>query len=428
MDTEKDKGALVAREPALEGEIIPPGSDPGAGKKIARGKTARGEGKGKALSTALQVANAKPAFYSVAGEGLYLKKTGPGPKDGSWVYRYRTGRKNAAGKPERRSMGLGTLAVVDLKQARKLALEAAQKRNAGLDPLDDKREKRRTEKAVPAPIFRQAAESFADRNQDGWKGADARANWICPLVRHAYPVIGDLPVNAVRRSHLIEVLEKAERRVKREGTARARDGRQTMRQLARRIASVIDYVIARTDDDEKVFPHGNPARQVERLKQAIPSLTRKTGEAAPHYPAPETKDVPRVYNKLRAKLRERPVLGAWLMMILCALRPSEALGARWSEIDLVNKLWTIPAARTKRNREHVVPLVPEAIAVLEISAESRSSDMIFPGRSRDKSASHTHFAELPSKLGIRGRRARTAGAASSAASASRPACRRNWPN
>ena len=45
-------------------------------------------------------------------------------------------------------------------------------------------------------------------------------------------------------------------------------------------------------------------------------------------------------------------------MILCALRPSEALGARWAEIDFVRRVWIIPAARTKRSREHVVPLVP----------------------------------------------------------------------
>ena len=61
------------------------------------------------------------------------------------MYRYRTGKANAQGKPERRSMGLGMLAVVDLKQARKLALEAASKRNAGVDPLDDKREKRKAD-------------------------------------------------------------------------------------------------------------------------------------------------------------------------------------------------------------------------------------------------------------------------------------------
>ena len=397
MDTEKAKGAPAAREPALEGEIIAL-----ADKAVAR-RDKGGPKASTAVSTALQVANAKPGFYSVAGaQGLYLKKTGHGPKNGSWVYRYRTGKANAQGKPERRSMGLGQLAVADLKQARKLALEAASKRNSGVDPLEDKREKLKAEKTVPAPLFRTAAESFADRNKDGWKGADARANWICPLVRHAYPLIGDLPVNAIRRSHLIEVLEKAEKRVRAEGTARARDGRQTMRQLARRIATVIDYVIARTDDDERVFPHGNPARQIERLKQAIPSLTRKTGEATPHYRAPETKDVPRVYGELRVVLRERRVLGVWLLMILCALRPSEALGARWAEIDFVRRVWIIPAARTKRSREHVVPLVPEAIAVLQILAESRSGDLIFTGKSKGKAASHTHFAELPAKLGING--------------------------
>ena len=68
---------MVARAPALEGEIIPPG------KKGALTPTRTAKGAGNGVSTALQVANAKPGFYSVAGaQGLYLKKTGLGAKDG----------------------------------------------------------------------------------------------------------------------------------------------------------------------------------------------------------------------------------------------------------------------------------------------------------------------------------------------------------
>ena len=47
--------------------------------------------------------------------------------------------------------------------------------------------------------------------------------------------------------------------------------------------------------------------------------------------------------------------------ILTAARSKEVLQATWSEIDFDNKVWTIPAARMKGNREHKVPLSPQAV-------------------------------------------------------------------
>ncbi len=52
--------------------------------------------------------------------------------------------------------------------------------------------------------------------------------------------------------------------------------------------------------------------------------------------------------------------------LLTLVRPSEASGARWAEIDLDSKLWTIPAAQMKAKREHIVLLSPHAIEILEV--------------------------------------------------------------
>ena len=49
------------------------------------------------------------------------------------------------------------------------------------------------------------------------------------------------------------------------------------------------------------------------------------------------------------------------MNLTCA-RAVEALGAKWDEIDLAKKLWTIPAPRMKSNRQHIVPLSEAAAA------------------------------------------------------------------
>ena len=50
--------------------------------------------------------------------------------------------------------------------------------------------------------------------------------------------------------------------------------------------------------------------------------------------------------------------------VLTAARPGEVLGARWSEIDLERRVWTVPAARMKGEREHRVPLSRRSVAIL----------------------------------------------------------------
>jgi integrase len=66
-------------------------------------------------------------------------------------------------------------------------------------------------------------------------------------------------------------------------------------------------------------------------------------------------------------------------VILTAARAGEVLGARWDEIDLAAKVWTIPASRIKAGLEHRVPLSRRAIEIIEKQAATRSNDFLFPG-------------------------------------------------
>ena len=65
--------------------------------------------------------------------------------------------------------------------------------------------------------------------------------------------------------------------------------------------------------------------------------------------------------------------------ILTAARSGEVRGAKWAEIDLRARKWTIPAGRMKAEREHVVPLSDAAIAVLRKMEACRLGDLVFPG-------------------------------------------------
>lgn len=62
------------------------------------------------------------------------------------------------------------------------------------------------------------------------------------------------------------------------------------------------------------------------------------------------------------------------------VRPSEAAGTRWDEIDIDNKLWNIPAERMKKKKAHSVPLSPQSLALLEVMRpiSGTYSDFVFP--------------------------------------------------
>ena len=81
------------------------------------------------------------------------------------------------------------------------------------------------------------------------------------------------------------------------------------------------------------------------------------------------------------ELRRRQNISARALefLILTAGRRGEVIGARWSEIDLPGKVWTIPASRMKASREHRVPLTSAAVAVLKQMEAIRQSDFVFPG-------------------------------------------------
>jgi integrase len=68
------------------------------------------------------------------------------------------------------------------------------------------------------------------------------------------------------------------------------------------------------------------------------------------------------------------------LLILTGQRRGEVGAMRWSELRAPEGLWTIPAARTKNHREHVVPLVPAALALIEAQPRRNDRDFLFGKR------------------------------------------------
>ncbi len=284
------------------------------------------------------------------GKGLILVVKPPGAR--SWIYRYKTGTKQ-------HWMGLGPYPDVSLADARERADEARKQRRAGVDPLANKRATK-TEQQAKDRTFRVVAREYVESHKAGWSNDKHAKQWVATLEAHAYPVIGDLEVGEITLDHMKKVLEPIWQ-TKTETASRVRG----------RIETVLDYAGVhgwRSGD--------NPARWDGFLSEVLPAKGRVA--KVEHHAAMAWADAPAFWSDLACK--DAISYQTLKFTILTAARSGEARGARWSEIDLAAKLWTIPGERMKAKRPHRVPLNDAALAVLEAVKDLKHApdDLVFP--------------------------------------------------
>ena len=87
-------------------------------------------------------------------------------------------------------------------------------------------------------------------------------------------------------------------------------------------------------------------------------------------------------------------------LILTAARTNEIIGAKWAEIDLEKKVWTVPASRMKVGKEHRVPLCSRAIEILtNITSNRNLEEYVFSGWKQNKGLSNNALLALLKKMG-----------------------------
>ena len=321
--------------------------------------------------TALKVEKTKkPGMYADGG-GLYLRVTPEGARN--WVLRYMLDRRP-------RWMGLGPLALYGLAEARSRALHARQRRHDGMDPIDARRADRARQRldAAKAITFKQCAENYIAAHRAGWRNEKHAAQWGATLTAYAYPVIGALAVQAVDTGLVLKALEPI-------WTAKP----ETASRLRGRLESVLDFAKVRGYRDGE-----NPARWRGHLAKLLPA--RSKVRAVEHHAALPYAELPAFLTVLRAQ--EGIAARALEFLILTAARTGEVIGARWNEIDLLDKVWTAPSERMKAHREHRVPLSPRALAIVAEMKAARQGDadesFVFAGRKPGRPLSNMAFLML----------------------------------
>ena len=296
--------------------------------------------------TARKVETAKPGKYSDGGN-LYLVVSHTGTR--KWVLRF-TWRGRA------KEMGLGSASTVPLATAREKAASARRIMARGLNPIDERK------RTSDVPTFGEMADAVHQSLSAGFRSDLHKAQWKSTLATYGAP-LKDKSVDTITTDDVLAVL-KPIWQVKAETASRLRG----------RIEKVLDAAKA------KGFREGeNPARWRGHLDHLLP---RRSKLARGHHAAMPYESVAAFIGDLR----QRKATGALALefCILTAARTGEVLGARWSEIDLDNGLWSVPAERMKAEREHRVPLSDRALTLLKQLAELRTSDFVFPGQRKDR--------------------------------------------
>jgi integrase len=316
------------------------------------------------------IAKAKPGRYA-DGANLYLLVRGLALK--WWVFRYRrNGRMREA--------GLGAAAgptAVSLKDARIKARKLFDLHRDGHDPIDLKRASKAAAlvAAAKAVNFKTEAERFIASQEAGWRNAKHAAQWSSTLETYAYPALGSLPVSAVDVNLVLKVLEPIWS-TKPETAGRVRG----------RIEAVLDAAKARGLREGE-----NPARWKGNLDHLLPA--RSKVKKLEHHAALPYSQISTFMTELRKM--EGIASRALEFAILTAARTGEVLGATWSEINLHEKVWIVPAGRMKGGREHRVPLSPLA---LEIIGKARKG-FLFPGAGPDQPLSNMALLMLLRRMG-----------------------------
>lgn len=291
------------------------------------------------------------------GDGLVMQTRASSregePPRASWTFRFQL-------RGRRRDLGLGPAGIVTLNEARERLLAARRLIERGIDPIDHRRAEEREVESSTNETFEVVAAEYISMQSPRWaKKADQA--WRGTLAAYAFPTLGKKRCRDITTNDVLAILRPLweDKKV------------ATGIKLARRIAAVLDF--ARVKGLTDSF---NPAQWRNHLDKALarPSTVRpvKHHAAVPHAQL----------NKIMNRLAKGDGMASLCLrfIALTASRATAATHARWDDIDLVQKIWTIPAAFSKIGKPVRIALSPQAVAVLKDAAQRRdTSGLVFPG-------------------------------------------------
>lgn len=306
----------------------------------------------------------EPGRYT-DGDGLTLYVDSQGRR--YWQLRYRLNDK-------RRDLSLGSVRTMILREAREAAQNARALVRDGIDPVAA-----RQKKASSLITFEQASGRVHAMHVAGWSNGKHQDQWLASLRNHVFPLIGKKSVAEITRSDVVTVLAPIWLVTP-----------ETARRVKQRIEAIIDWAVG-----EEIREDGLNFKLVTK---ALPRQVRRVEHMAALHPA----DIPAFMKKLAMSPATPIVRAATELMILTASRPANIRFMTWDEIDSGGCVWRIPGEKMKMKRDHLVPLVPRALELIELMEQHRKAgaEYVFPGAKPGMPMSENTKCKAVQSLGV----------------------------
>jgi len=331
-----------------------------------------------------QCKHAKPKDkqYTLShGGGMGLRIMPSGKKE--WILRYT--------KPytkDRTAIQLGIYPAKTMKQAQAKRDQYLAMLADNIDPLEFRNDQDRKAEKLKNNTFRRIAELWMEDKRKKAKANPETAKDIWnSLENHIFPKLGKRPIDELRPLLVEKVIKPLE----------DKGSLGLVKRLCQRINEIMAFAL------NNEFITDNPLTHLKDQFKAPTTI---------HNPSLENKDLPLLMAAISTASVAIPtrLLIEWQLHTM--VRPKEAAGSKWVEIDLDKHIWTIPKGRMKRvgtdkqweeRKDHVIPLSEQAIAILkQMKPFSGHLEYVFPNqRNRESHASADSANKALSKMGFK---------------------------
>lgn len=332
--------------------------------------------------TIKEIDGAKPKdkpYKLTDGGGLCLLIAPSGAKLWRWRYYF-------AGKEK--MMALGEYPLITLKEARERHSEARKALANGIDPMVERKAEGEAKQKESEARQREEENSFENVARDWWKW------WLIgKSPRHAdttmrrmeadvFPAYGHKSINAVTAADVRQLMIAVEKR----------DARDVAKRIHETTSQIFRFAIARD------IASRNPAADFKPRDILAEAQTENRARV-------DTKDLPELLVKIDDYNGDVITRFAMKLMAYTFVRTSEEIEAPWSEFDLDEARWTIPAERMKMKTPHIVPLSRQAVEVLRALKQiTGNGPFVFAGaRDKKKPISNNTILYALYRLGYRDR-------------------------
>jgi len=318
--------------------------------------------------TNTEVKNAKPkakVYDLTDGDGLQLRIKPNGSK--IWQLTY-----SRPHTKKRTSISLGAFPAVSMAEARAKRKDARALLAKNIDPKDHRDDQTRSAEAANSNTLKKVAAQWLEIKKTKVTEDHAQDSWRS-LELHVFPTLGNMPIHKITAVRAIETIKPIA----------AKGSLETVKRICQRLNEIMTYAL------NSGYILANP---LSGISQAFRTPSKQ------HQPTLGPERLPDLMKALSIssiKITTRCLI-EWQLHTM--VRPSEAAGTRWSEIDIEQKLWSIPANRMKKSKPHFVPLSPQAIELLEVMRPiSGRSDYVFPSDRNPRTHTHPQTANMALK-------------------------------